>query len=89
MLENVIYNDVFSILQSYSYDLKNRDPKVLMDILFKVFTKTTICSIQTIGQELFALDINKFDNLRHYLNRAIYLRKRVNNAGLNIMNKLI
>ena len=89
LLENAIYNDVFSILQNYGYNLKNRDPKVLIDTLSKILTKTTTCFIQTIRQELFALNAGKFDNLRYYLNRTTYLRKRVNNVSLNIINKFI
>ncbi len=73
LLENAIYNNVFSTLRNYNYNLKNRNPKILIDTLFEVLIKTTTYSIQTIKQELFALDRNKFDSLRHYLNRTIYL----------------
>ncbi len=48
LLKNVIYNDVFSTLRNHSNNLKNRDPKVLMDILSKVLTKTTTCFVQII-----------------------------------------
>ena len=89
LLENAIYNDVFLTLQSHSYNLKNCDPKVLMDILSKVFTKITTCSIQIIGQELFVLNASKFDSLRYYLNRAMYLKERVNNIDLDIIDKFI
>ena len=87
LLENAIHDDVFDTLRSHGYDLLNSDPKVLMDTLNTVLTKATTGSIQSMGQELFSLDADKFDSLRHYLNRATYLRERVNNAGMGITDK--
>ncbi len=45
LLENAIVEDVFSTLRNHSYNLKNRNPKVLIDYLIKILTKTTTCSI--------------------------------------------
>ncbi len=89
LLENTIHNDVFSTLWSHSYNLKNRNPKILIDTLSEILTKTTTCSIQTIKQKFFTLNINKFDNFRYYLNQTTYLKKRANNVNLNIIDKLI
>ena len=48
LLENAIYNDVFSTLRSHNYNLTNSNPKVLIDILTEVLTKTTTGSVQSI-----------------------------------------
>ncbi len=74
ILENTIYEDIFDIFRSYSYDNENSDPKVLVDILIEVFTKNTIGSIQSMKKELFTMNTEDFDNLQVYLNCIIYLQ---------------
>ena len=82
ILENAIHNDVFAPLRSHGYDLENRDTKVLVIALSEALTKTITGSMYNIVAELFTLDIEKFDSPRRCLNRAAYLRERVNNAGI-------
>jgi len=74
VLENAIYEDIFDIFCSYSYNDENSDPKVLVDILTEIFTKNTTGSIQSIGKELFTMNTEGFDSLQTYFNRIIYLQ---------------
>ncbi len=74
VLENAIYEDIFDTFCSYGYDDENSDPKVLVDTLTEVFIKNTIGFIQSMGEELFTMNVEGFDSLRAYFNRVIYLR---------------
>ena len=74
ILENAIYKDIFDTLYNYNYNDENSDPKVFVDILTEVFIKNTIKFIQSIKKELFTINVEGFDSLQVYFNRAIYLR---------------
>jgi len=89
LLENAIYDDVFSIFRSYSYNFINSNPKILMDILTSVLTRTTTGSVQAIRTKLFNIDTESFDFLRIYFNRVTYLYEKINNASLKIIKNAI
>jgi len=89
LLENAIHNDIFSTLHNHNYNLTNSNPKVLIDTLIEVLIKATTGSVQSIEQELFAINTESFNNLRHYLNRTTYLKERLGNTNTEISDKLI
>ncbi len=89
LLKNAIYDDIFFILRSYSYDFINFNLKVLINILTLVLTRATTGSVQVIGIELFNIDTELFDFLQIYFNRIIYLYERVNNISLRIIENVI
>jgi len=89
LLKNAIYDNIFSTFRNYSYNFINSNPKVLIDTLTSVLTRTTTRSVQPIKVELFNINAESFDFLRTYLNRAIYLYKRINNTNLEITENAI
>ncbi len=45
LFENIIIDNVFATLRGYSYNIENRNLKILMDFLIIILTKATTGSI--------------------------------------------
>ncbi len=53
---------VIIILRNHSYNKINEDPKILYDMIYKVFTKTTNNSMTIFIRKFINIDINKFES---------------------------
>jgi hypothetical protein len=80
---------VIKILKNHSYNMNNKDPKVLYDAIYRILTKTSIDSITTFIRELINININKFELLQRYLDYILFIDNKLIKSDIKMPKELI
>ena len=76
-------------MKNHSYNIDNKDPKVLYEAVYRTLIKMSSNSVTTFIRKLINIDINKFESLQKYLDRVLFIDDKLTRSNIKMPKELI